>query len=201
MCVYHYWRTRRCAHYATEKIFFCPKCVSFIYCSERCLDRNWKYIHHFECAVSDRLQHISCGHVAMGSKLFLYGLILFHNDFDEMMHCFATLEKTGGNALNVSYSKYDKMASPAVSPAIPAKPTSGAPKPGSFVKYLETAFGVFHDDNVSNTAKCNVLSQFIEGYAYLHTQKEYAGGAAVPDCNAPAHRRRGRDGTPGESPR
>uniref|UniRef100_A0A8D8NWV6 SET and MYND domain-containing protein 4 n=2 Tax=Culex pipiens TaxID=7175 RepID=A0A8D8NWV6_CULPI len=105
-------RYHRCGHCSTEGFYSlipCPHCVSVMYCSEKCLEWDWKYVHRFECAVSDKLQYISYGHVAMGSKLFLYGLSLFNDDLDEMMRYFETLEKSGGNALDLDYTEYDPL--------------------------------------------------------------------------------------------
>ncbi|KAL9702893.1 hypothetical protein quinque_006411 [Culex quinquefasciatus] len=107
-------RYHQCSHCTTGNakmcsLMPCPHCVSAMYCSEKCLERDWKYVHRFECAVSDKLQYISFSYVAMGSKLFLYGLSLFNDDLDEMMRYFETLEKSGGNALDLDYTEYDPL--------------------------------------------------------------------------------------------
>ncbi|KAL9705779.1 hypothetical protein quinque_009297 [Culex quinquefasciatus] len=86
----------------------CPNCATVMYCSQECLERDFRLVHRFECPIAEKVQHLSYGFVNLGSRLFLYGLSLFDDDLDEMMR-YCNRTKTGGNPLNLDYTRYDPL--------------------------------------------------------------------------------------------
>lgn len=73
-----------------------------MYCSQECLDRDFRLVHRFECPIAGMVQHLTYGFISLGTKLFFYGLSLFNDDLDEMMR-YCNRTKTEGNPLKLDY--------------------------------------------------------------------------------------------------
>uniref|UniRef100_A0A1Q3EWL8 SET and MYND domain-containing protein 4 n=1 Tax=Culex tarsalis TaxID=7177 RepID=A0A1Q3EWL8_CULTA len=98
-----------CAAEEEYSLIPCPNCATVMYCSQECLERDFRLVHRFECPIAEKVQHLSFGFSNLGPKLFLYGLSLFDDDLDEMMRYCHKRTKTGGNPLNLDYTRYDPL--------------------------------------------------------------------------------------------
>lgn len=97
-----------CSAEASYNLIPCPNCVTVMYCSRECLERDSRLVHRFECPIAEKVRHLCYGFTNLGTKLFFYGLSLFKDDLDEMMR-YCERVKTGGNPLNLDYTRYDPL--------------------------------------------------------------------------------------------
>ncbi|XP_039429261.1 SET and MYND domain-containing protein 4-like [Culex pipiens pallens] len=102
---YHY-----CFHCGSEfqtSLIPCPKCTNHMYCSESCLETDWKQAHRFECAVAMKLFNISLTSVSYGrliGRLFFYGLTAFGDNVQQMMTWCEQNYDTGSDPLQIDFS-------------------------------------------------------------------------------------------------
>ncbi|EDS44026.1 conserved hypothetical protein [Culex quinquefasciatus] len=97
-----------CSAVESLNLIPCPNCVTVMFCSRECLERDFRLVHRFECPIAEKVQHLCYGFVNLGTKLFFYGLSLFNDDLDEMMR-YCDRVKDGGNPLKLDYTRYDPL--------------------------------------------------------------------------------------------
>lgn len=105
-----YYKCSSCSAENQQSLIPCPNCVHAMYCSEECRERDKQFVHRFECGMATKLQNISLYTSNMGPKLFLYGLTVFHDDFDRMMEFCEQADQTVGDPFTLNYREYDPLA-------------------------------------------------------------------------------------------
>lgn len=87
----------------------CPKCPFFMYCSEECLEMNWKLYHRFECAVASNLCSVSRSVDMLTPRLFFYGLSSFGDNLKAMMEYCERPIVTESNPLELDYTNENRL--------------------------------------------------------------------------------------------
>ncbi|KAL9702890.1 hypothetical protein quinque_006408 [Culex quinquefasciatus] len=82
---YRYTNCSFCAADFSYSLIPCPGCVSYMYCSERCLQKDKRFSHRFECGIAEKLLNATYVSAIVGPKLFFLGLTLFGDDLEAMM--------------------------------------------------------------------------------------------------------------------
>uniref|UniRef100_A0A1Q3EXH6 SET domain-containing protein n=1 Tax=Culex tarsalis TaxID=7177 RepID=A0A1Q3EXH6_CULTA len=89
LCGLDYYFTYQCCNQCGTKFNYslipCPTCPFFMFCSQECLELNWKLYHRFECSVATKLCSVSGISDMLLPRLFLYGLSQFEDDLQTMM--------------------------------------------------------------------------------------------------------------------
>lgn len=105
---------KNCSHCSTENfhsLIPCPNCVSVMYCSEKCLEEDFKYSHRFECGITEKLHHIARGdsRIWMGSRAFFYGLTVFNDNMKDMIDYCEANGRNGADPFTLDYSNYNQL--------------------------------------------------------------------------------------------
>ncbi|KAL9702863.1 hypothetical protein quinque_006381 [Culex quinquefasciatus] len=106
---YVYRHCNQCGSDVSYSLIPCPACTFCMYCSEECLELNWKFFHRFECGVATKLCSVSCITDMLFVRLFLYGLSQFGDDLQAMME-FCEPEVTElSNPLKLDYTNLNRL--------------------------------------------------------------------------------------------
>lgn len=87
----------------------CPKCPFFMYCSEECLELNWKLFHRFECDVATKLCSVSRISDMITPRMFFYGLSQFGDDLQAMMQYCEKGVSAKFNPLELDYTSHNRL--------------------------------------------------------------------------------------------
>lgn len=87
----------------------CPKCIFFMYCSQECLEQNWKFYHRFECDVATKLYQASANMSMIYPRLFFYGLTHFEDDIHAMMNYCEKEINPKFNPLDQDYTNLSRL--------------------------------------------------------------------------------------------
>lgn len=102
-----------CGHCIKEinrNLIPCPGCVSILYCSEECLQENYRFTHRFECVIADKLRNVMEHSNIIGPKQFFYGLTVFGDDLQAMMDfCNGESAKGVGDPFTLDFRKQDLL--------------------------------------------------------------------------------------------
>uniref|UniRef100_A0A1Q3EWI7 MYND-type domain-containing protein n=1 Tax=Culex tarsalis TaxID=7177 RepID=A0A1Q3EWI7_CULTA len=98
-----------CAGSFQGSLIPCPCCISAMYCSEECLQKDYRFWHRFECGLSEKLQNVLFGTMAMAPKRFFFGLTAFHDDLEEMKTYCEESTDANDDPFVVDYTKQDLL--------------------------------------------------------------------------------------------
>uniref|UniRef100_A0A8D8N503 SET and MYND domain-containing protein 4 n=1 Tax=Culex pipiens TaxID=7175 RepID=A0A8D8N503_CULPI len=87
----------------------CPTCPIFMYCSQECLEQNWKFYHRFECGVATKLSSASFVTLMVTPRLFFYGLSQFGDDLQAMMEYCEPEVTEPSNPLDLDYTNLNRL--------------------------------------------------------------------------------------------
>ncbi|XP_058835852.1 uncharacterized protein LOC131692688 [Topomyia yanbarensis] len=97
-----------CSNENFHSLIPCPKCPSVMFCNEECLENGQKYIHRFECGISEKLHHIRSDDY-LGIRMFFYGLSLFDGNVGKMIKFCKSRPKTEVNPLKLDFKNHDRL--------------------------------------------------------------------------------------------
>ncbi|XP_038112786.1 SET and MYND domain-containing protein 4 [Culex quinquefasciatus] len=107
---YRYTNCANCSTGFNHSLLPCPGCVSYMYCSEECLQRDKRFVHRFECGMAEKLRNAMFCSTIIGPKLFFYGLTLFDDDLQAMMdYCHGETAHGLGNPFDMDFRTKDQL--------------------------------------------------------------------------------------------
>lgn len=98
-----------CAGSFQGSLIPCHGCVSAMYCSEICLQKDYRFWHRFECSLSENLQNVLFGTMTMAPKRFFSELTAFRDDIAEMMTYCEESTDANDDPFEVDYTKQDLL--------------------------------------------------------------------------------------------
>ncbi|KAL9703385.1 hypothetical protein quinque_006903 [Culex quinquefasciatus] len=101
---YQYLHCHFCGESKLFNLIPCTDCASVMYCSDKCRQEDKRTLHRFECGIKEKLNHLYTSIVALGPRMFLYGLTLFGDNVDEMQKVCEAQKRSGSNPMDVDYS-------------------------------------------------------------------------------------------------
>lgn len=107
---YIYNNCSGCSTEFKQNLIPCPGCVSYMYCSEECLERDKRFFHRFECGMAEKINNAMFCSTIVGPKLFFYGLTLFNDDLQAMMdYCRGKSAQGIGNPFEMDFRTPDTL--------------------------------------------------------------------------------------------